>query len=90
MAIEVTRTHALGKTTARRQVESVAARLVDALGVRCAWEGDRLVFARKGVDGYIDVGERDVTVHVKKSRMLPVPESLIRQQIEAQLDRHFG
>lgn len=90
MAIEVTRAHDLDPETVRRRVEDLAARLADTLKATYAWRGDRLVFGRKGVEGYVDVAERAVTVYVSKSRALPIPESWIRQQIEAHLDRHLG
>lgn len=89
MAIEITRPHHLGPREVRERVEALAARLAETYQLRYGWAGDRLLFERKGVNGFIDVDAREVTVYVEKGRFLPIPESVLRQQIEKQMDAYL-
>lgn len=89
MAIHITRTHPYDKITARRKVQHVAEELAQDLAIRYAWEGDRLIFKRTGAKGHIDVGDTAIDVYLRTSRLLPVPEKWLRQQIESHLAAHL-
>lgn len=89
MAVDITRSHHLDKATTRRMVEQIAASLNEQLSFTYTWEGDRLTFARTGVNGYIELAETTVRVYVRKSPLLPVSEAWIRQQVEEALDEHL-
>ena len=90
MAVDITRTHHLDKEASRRLVEKIAAALDDKLHFKYAWEGDQLTFRRSGVHGYIAIADHQVRVYVRKSRLLPVSEGWIRQQVEAALDEYLA
>ncbi|MDX1546931.1 MAG: polyhydroxyalkanoic acid system family protein [Rhodothermales bacterium] len=90
MAVEIHRPHTLGRAKTRQMVEAIAASLEEKLKLRHAWQGDRLVFRRTGLDGHIDVEDHAVHVYVRKGRLLPVSEGWIRQQVEAVMDEYLG
>lgn len=89
MAIHITRGHPYDKHTARIKVQHVAEELAQDLSLRYAWEGDRLLFKRTGARGHIEVSDHAVEVYLRTSRLLPVPEKWLRQQIEAHLTAHL-
>ena len=80
----------MDKATTRRVVEKIAASLRDSLHFDYHWQGDRLTFERIGVNGYIDIADHQVRIYVKRSFMLPVSESWIRQQVESALDEYIA
>ena len=79
----------MDKAATRRVVEKIAASLRTSLHFAYHWQGDRLTFQRTGVNGFIDIADQRVRVYVKKSRLLPVSEAWIRQQVEAALDEYL-
>ena len=79
----------MDKATTRQVVEKIATSLRDSLHFDYQWQGDRLTFKRTGVNGFIDIADHRVRIYVKKSFMLPVSESWIREQVEAALDEYI-
>lgn len=90
MAVQINRTHALGKQKARAMVEQIAESLRQELRLRYEWQGDRLMFKRTGITGYIDVADNAVDVYIKRSRLVPVSENWIRAQVEAVMNQYLG
>ena len=90
MAVQITRPHTLGKQQARAVVQEIAASLQEKLHLDYAWDGDRLTFKRTGLSGHIEVAADYIDVSVKRSRLLPVSESWIREQVEAVMNEHLG
>lgn len=89
MVVHVTRTHSLGAHAVRRRVEDIARDLSRDLRVRYTWEGDQLIFHRRGAKGHISIDEEAVHVTVKTSRLLPVSDSWLRAEVEKLLDEHL-
>ena len=89
MAVDISRSHHMDKATTRGVVEQIAESLRESLHFDYRWHGDRLTFERIGVNGYIDIADHRVRIYVKRSFLLPVSESWIRQQVEAALDEYI-
>lgn len=79
----------MDKATTRRVVEKIAESLRASLHFDYQWQGDRLTFERVGVNGHIDIADHQVRIYIKRSFMLPVSESWIREQVEATLDEYI-
>ena len=89
-SIVVRRTHRLDAATARRMAESIAERMQREFGGTFGWDGDTLRFSRRGASGQVDLGARDVTVHVDLGLLLRPLRSRIEREIHAYLDHHLG
>ncbi len=89
VSIKIHRTHNLSKSSITEIVEDIASDLSEALNIRYQWEGDRLVFKRLGVSGYIEVEGQAVTVYINKSPLLPISDAQIRRHVEEKMDEHF-
>ena len=87
MPIEVTRPHQLDAPTLRRRAEQMAEHLGSRLKLQYEWSGDRLLFRRRGLDGYIDISGDEVTVWIDKRRFVPVSSSYLQKQVELELER---
>jgi putative polyhydroxyalkanoate system protein len=84
--IVVRRTHRLDAATARRMAETIAGRMRREFGGTFDWDGDTLRFSRTGASGHVDLGEREVTVHVDLGLLLRPLRSRIEREIHAYLD----
>ena len=89
MAVSITRAHPFDHSTARKRVQTLAETLARKLNLRYAWEGDRLTFKRTGAKGHIDVRPDAIHVEIRTSRLLPISESRLREQVEAVLAEHI-
>lgn len=89
MAVSITRAHPFDHATARQRVQTLAETLGRKLNLRYTWEGDRLTFKRTGAKGHIDVRPNAIHVEIRTSRLLPISESRLREQVEAVLDEHI-
>lgn len=95
MAVDVRRPHHRSQTDARRLVEAMAEDLAARLKLTRQWDAhpgaaDRLVFQGTGVNGFIDVDEAEVHVHVERRFFLPVSERWIRARVEERMDEHLA
>ena len=90
MAVEIERPHRLGRARTRAMVEEIATTLAEKLNLTYAWEADRLVFRRRGLNGHIDVEDDAVRVYVKKGRLVPVSDAMIRREVEAVMDEYLN
>jgi putative polyhydroxyalkanoate system protein len=70
--------------------ESIAGRMQREFGGTFGWDGDMLRFTRRGAAGHVDLGTRDVTVHVDLGLLLRPLRSRIEREIHAYLDEHLG
>jgi len=53
--IDIRHAHSMDPASARRAVQEIADKLSQRFGVTCDWDGDVLIFARSGIEGFIDV-----------------------------------
>lgn len=83
MKIHRSRAHTLSATEARVRVERIAAKLADRFGARCAWDGEQLRVDHAAVHGVLTLAPGEV--HLEASLGFPV--SLMRAQVEAEIDR---
>lgn len=84
--ITVERSHSLGREAARAKAERLAERLASQYELRHHWEGDVLVFKRKGADGRIEVTEDRVRVELSLGLLLSPLGGTIKREIEKGLD----
>lgn len=85
MAVTVQRsqTHSLPPEEARLRVERIAAKLAERFGARCAWDGAQLRVEHPSVHGTLTLtGDR-----VDLQAELGFPVSLMRAQVESEIDR---
>lgn len=84
--ITVERPHKLGREAARAKAEQLAERLSRQYELRHHWEGDALIFKRKGADGRIEVGQDQVRVELNLGLLLSALSGTIKREIEKGLD----
>jgi putative polyhydroxyalkanoate system protein len=77
------RSHQLPADEARRRVERIAARLAERFAARCRWDGDRLHVEHAAVQGTLTLSATEVRLQAD----LRFPVSLMRAQVEAEIDR---
>lgn len=84
--IHIRRSHALSHGKARDAAEAVANKLYEDYGLAYEWQGDSIHFATSGVKGTLHVMPKTVELKARLGLVL----SLLRSQIEAEVDRYFG
>lgn len=89
MPILISRKHNLNREDARQLVNDIARDLSDSLRISYSWNGDRLDFHRLGLNGYIDIQDHEIIVHVQKSFFVPVSDNWIREKVEEKMDEHL-
>jgi putative polyhydroxyalkanoate system protein len=77
------RLHQLEPAVARERVERIAAKLAERFAARCRWDGDRLWVEHPAVQGSLTLLSDSVTLQAE----LGFPVSLMRAQVEAEIDR---
>lgn len=87
MAIRIHRSHSLGKKGIREKLEAVKDQLAAELDLDMTWKGDRIVFNKMGVEGYVAYDEDSLEIHAKKPFYVPVSESWLKEQIENSIDQ---
>jgi hypothetical protein len=65
------------------RVEKIAAKLADKFGATCRWHGDRLHVEHAAVRGALTMTTNSVSLEAE----LSFPVSLMRAQVEAEIDR---
>jgi putative polyhydroxyalkanoate system protein len=88
-AIDIRRSHSLGKDKARKAAESLSTELAQKLQVQSRWEGDVLRFERSGAKGHVAVSDSDVHVQVELGLMLRPLKGAVEAQIQKYLDRYL-
>lgn len=88
--IDIRHTHTLKPAEARKAVEELAAKLADRFEMDYGWEGDRLLFNRSGVDGFIALGAKDLHISAKLGFLLSAFRGPIEQEIRRVLDERFS
>lgn len=88
--IDMRRKHGTTLKAAKAAVTRTAEAIATKFGVHSEWQGDTLHFSRSGVDGHIQVDKSDVRVHARLGLLLGMMKPAIEQEIERQLDKHFG
>lgn len=90
--IDILRQHTLDRDEARRRAEGLAQEMQSELGIRWAWDGDRIKFdapsgAAKGVSGTVRVEPASVRVEVDLPFLLRAIKGTIEGKIVEKLDR---
>ena len=88
--IYISRTHSLGRETARNTAEQIARQLEDELKAKYQWHGDSLDFTCPGAKGYIRVSETLVEVSVDLSFLVRPLKGKIEREVNQQLDQLLG
>jgi len=86
MTIHITRKHGLGQAAAKERIDGIADGLRDKLAVKAHWEGDTLLFERRGASGRIRVDDGDIDIQVELGIMLRGLKGAIVDSINEQMD----
>ncbi len=81
--IDIRHPHSLTRPKARKAVDVVAEKLAERFGIDYAWDGDVLDFSRPGVDGQIELADKEIHVRAK----LGFFAAMFREPIEAEIRR---
>lgn len=81
--IDIRHPHTLSKADARSAIEEVAQKLKTKFEMDYGWSGDMLNFSRSGIDGHIELGEKDLHVSAK----LGFLAAMFKDPIEAEIKR---
>jgi putative polyhydroxyalkanoate system protein len=84
--IEVVRRHHLSVKDAKKIAQKTADDLSTEYGLDSEWEGERLVFRRSGIEGFMHVNARQIDLHVKVGFLLRPFKVKIEQHIERRMD----
>lgn len=88
--IEIRRKHNRPLKEAKAAVERIARHIADKFDVEYGWEGNRLDFARGGVDGHIAVSGKEIHVYASLGFFLMAIKGPIEREIHRYLDEEFG
>ncbi len=84
--IELTRRHHLSVKDAKKIAQKTADDLAEEYGLESEWEGEKLVFKRSGIEGYMQVSDRQIDLSIKVGFLLKPFKFKIAQHIERQMD----
>jgi putative polyhydroxyalkanoate system protein len=88
--IDVRRAHGLGLKAARAAAERMAESLGRKFDLKGDWNGNTLNFARSGVSGSLEVGEKDVRLSVTLGFLLKAMKGSIERAVHGELDALFA
>jgi putative polyhydroxyalkanoate system protein len=89
MSIKIERKHSFGKEVMREKLERIKEELEADLGLETAWKGDKIVFNKMGVEGYVSYDENSLLIHASKPFYVPVSEHWLKEQIESRIDHYL-
>ncbi len=84
--IHIKQKHTLPIGEARKRVEAIARDLQREYKINYAWKGERLLFKRQGVTGYLELGEGFIELKIKLGLAL----SPMRGKIEKTIKRDMA
>jgi putative polyhydroxyalkanoate system protein len=90
-AIDIKKTHTLGKEKARQVAEEIAGKMKEKLDLEWAWAGDSLNFeskhgVAKGVKGTVSVTDTEIGVVVDLPFMLRPLKGMVEGKINERLN----
>jgi putative polyhydroxyalkanoate system protein len=88
--ISIARKHTLSQKKAKAAAEKIAKDLNKRFDLDYEWNGDRIEFARSGVNGHMSVGKERIALEVSLGWLLTPLKPAIEREITAQLDRLLG
>lgn len=89
-SIDITRSHSVPLSEARKKVQRVADHIARKFDVACHWEGNTLQFRRSGVDGNIRVSAKQVHVTAELGFLLSALRGPVEREIHRYLDDEFA
>ena len=88
--IHIKRTHKLDQEHIHQEVQNLADKLADDLGVTCQWQGDRLHFERSGAKGNIQIGVDYLEFEIKLGMLLAPLKGKVEKTVTEYLDEHLA
>ena len=88
--IEIKRSHNMGLKAARAAADRMAEHLGKRFGLSGDWDGNVLKFARTGVNGSLEVDERDLLLSVSLGFLLRAMKPSIEMAVRQELDQLFA
>jgi len=88
--IHINKTHTIDYDTVRQEVQHLADKLSEDLSADYEWDGDRLVFKRKGASGHIDISESEIDIEIRLGLVLTPLKGTIEKKIDDYLDEYLS
>ena len=88
--IKIRRTHAMALGKARKEAEKIAAQLEEKFNLSYEWDGNRVIFQRPGVTGFMEVGKNAIVLEAQLGMLLAFLQPTIEGHVNDYLDRVFG
>jgi putative polyhydroxyalkanoate system protein len=85
--ILITRTHAFSLKQAKAAAQQVADELAEEYELQSQWQGNTLSFWRTGVEGYLKVSAKQMTIEVKLGFLLTAFKFSFEKNINQRLDQ---
>ncbi|GAA3929611.1 polyhydroxyalkanoic acid system family protein [Litoribacillus peritrichatus] len=87
--IHVKRNHSLGIEKALEDAEKLALMLADRFDAKYEWQGNKLVFHRTGVKGFLDVTETTLEVKVELAMLMRPFKSVVEREIHNYFEKEL-
>ncbi|QJR15175.1 polyhydroxyalkanoic acid system family protein [Usitatibacter palustris] len=88
--IDVRRAHDLGLKAARAAADKMIEHLAKKFDLKGAWNGNTLNFARSGVTGSLEVGDKDLHLSITLGFLLKAMRGSIERAVHGELDALFA
>ncbi|GLQ33483.1 hypothetical protein GCM10007876_39630 [Litoribrevibacter albus] len=87
--ISVKKDHNLGLEQALKDAEQLALMLADRFDAKYEWKGNKLVFHRTGVKGFLDVTETTLEIHVELALLMRPFKAVVEREIHNYLEKEL-
>ncbi|MBW9259859.1 MAG: polyhydroxyalkanoic acid system family protein [Candidatus Thiodiazotropha sp. (ex. Lucinisca nassula)] len=84
-SIKLHYTHQLGYDTVHEKVEEIAQSLKEKLGAEYHWEDVKLIFTLTGANGWLLVGEEDLSIEIELGLVLKPLKGKIEHTIDNEI-----
>ena len=88
--IDIHAQHTMDRETAQQAADDLSRDLAEKFGIDYGWDGDTIHFERPGVQGQIDVTEKEIHVQAHLGFMLALLKTPIEDEVTRYLKEHFG
>ena len=88
--LEINYPHTLDQAAARTAITHLVDQLAAQMPLQTHWTENVLHFSGSGMQGHIDVRDRDVTIYATLGLLASAMKGMVEQKIAQALQRHFS
>jgi len=88
--IHIKKAYSIDYDKVRQEVQNLAEKLGEDLSADYEWDGDCLVFKRKGASGQIDISDSEIDIEIKLGLVLTPLKGTIEKKIDDYLDEYLS